>query len=187
VAECLRFTTEAIEKLDLPFADFYAWYSQRAASYPGEATYYSEPFSSMTPPRFFRVAFLPHLKTVVENYYHHQEALRITLAALACERYRLVYHRFPESPEQLRASMAEEAWADLFGDPSPTQLRFYSTSFGMAITVPENAPADSQEWESRICMNQPGYYVRLGFRLYRPELRGRPALPLERHSALENQ
>jgi hypothetical protein len=185
--ECIRFITEAITKLDLPLADFDAWYSQKIDSYPGDATYYAEPFSSMAPRRFFRVMFLPHLKTVVEDYYYHQEVLRLTLVALACERYRLVHRQFPENSQQLRACMSEDAWADLFNDKSPIQPRLYSTPFGMVVTKPENAPSDSEDWESRICMNRPGYYVRIGFRLYRPELRGKPALPMERDSTFEDQ
>jgi hypothetical protein len=185
-AECIRFTTEAIEKLDLPLADFHAWYAQKTDSYPGDSTYH-EPFSSMTPQRFFQVIFLPHFKTVVQDYYYHQEVLRMTLVAIACERYRLVHQRFPESTEQLRGTMSEAVWTDLFADQTPIQLRLFPTPFGRAITTPANAPADPQNWESRLCMKEPGYYVRIGFRLYRPELRGKPAFPIERPAAAENE
>lgn len=180
VAECLHFTTEAIDRLDLPLADFHSWFNQASARFPEDATYQGvEEFPKMSPERFFRVYFLAYLEESIQEYYGHQERLRLALIALACERYRLRHKQFPENPEQLRSLMDNTTWNDIFAPSSPIQIHLYATSVGMVISSLNELikNRDPQEWDKYISMGKSLMQNRyLGFRLYRPELRGQPPL-----------
>lgn len=179
VAECLRFTTEAIDHLELPLADFHLWYSQEKARYPGDASYQGPTeFSRMSPERLFRVYFLGYIEESVQRYYNHQERIRLALIALACERYRLHHGQFPGKPEQLRTLIDDDTWSDLFTPSSPIQIQLFPTPTGLILSKFNHLikTHDPREWEKQTSIvsdDSQNYF--LGFRLYRPELRGQPS------------
>ena len=115
MAECLYFTTEAIDHLDMPLADFHSWFTQASAHFPESMTYMGlEEFPKMSVERFFRVYFHAYLEESIQKYYKHQERIRVALLALVCERYRLRHKQFPGKPEQLRSLVEDTVWNDLF-------------------------------------------------------------------------
>jgi hypothetical protein len=179
-AECIRFVTDALPHLEKPLPEFHAWFAQRVATYPGGRDFLSDQIPTMNPRRYFRTTFLASLEDCLEEYLKHQERLRITLVAVACERYRLRHQQFPSQAEQLHEVMDLAAWNDLFAKESPIHLHLYKTSFGLVVTslAGNDLPSEGGVWENFVAMIHTGAYTRIGFRLFHPELRGKaPAEP----------
>ncbi len=176
VAECIRTSTEGIDKANLPLADFLSWFEQSLARFSDRPS----DFLGSYPYTFYCIYLLPRIKKTIHDYYEHQERLRLAIAALACERYRLRHQRFPKNPQDLQSILGQELWDDLFGPKTFFKLYLHQTTIGMVVTSldSEKGPEDPKDWETRVSMQGPyASNIKMGFRLYQPALRGKPAAP----------
>jgi hypothetical protein len=173
-AEGIRLATEGIDKVDRPLKDYVAWLNDLLKRYGNV-----NPLS-VYPYTLYVMYFLPKFTKTALDYLDYQQRLRVGLVALACERYRLRFQKFPDQAEQLHEFFEPTVFEELLGANAPVKIYFYPTPFGMALTIysGDALPKNPQELEERVCMNDQGTNILLGFRLYHPDQRGEPAAPL---------
>jgi hypothetical protein len=174
-AEGIRLATEGIEKVDLPLRDYISWLNEIMRRFDIDGN----PLRAY-PYTLYVMYLLPKFTRTALDFIEYQQRLRLGLVGLACERYRLRSQKFPAQPEQLRDLFAPAVYEELLGANAPVKIYFYQTPFGMVLTIFGGSlvPEDPQDWEERVCMNDQGTRILLGFRLYNPDQRGEPAAPL---------
>jgi hypothetical protein len=174
-AEGIRRATEGIDKVDLPLREYMAWLTEITRRFDMDAN----PLRAY-PHTLYVMYLLPKFLKTAFDFVDYQQRLRLGLVGLACERYRLRFHKFPDRPEQLRELLGPVVFEEVLGTNAPVKIYFYPTPFGMVLTIfAGNAiPENPSDWEERVCMNDQGTRILLGFRLYHPDQRGEPAVPL---------
>jgi hypothetical protein len=176
-AEGVKLTTQGIDQADHSLRDLVDWTNQVSIRFGDQI---SENPIKTYPYTIYTMYLLPRLKKIIGDYIDYQQRIRIGLVALAAERYRLKTQKMPEKPEQLKEFFEPAVAEELLGPHAIVKLFFYPTPFGLVITLYDGnvVPEDPQEWEERVCMNDQGTRILVGFRLYHGKERGLAAAPL---------